>query len=214
VLTRQEERARRALAKEVADQLRRQAKGTGWKVSQGWLFRDDQSWFVEARGSLWVQERKSTLALHLKPMSIDPILWSIVQTPDNIRMPLSFRLFGAWTIATPPRSENEIDEAGFDGGGIAKSILVAASRELEQARQHLSLESFVAFIEERRRKAALRAYLPAIVCAHVLRGDFERALAECVSAREAGEIGGFQIGAQSFVALAIDWLRDNGPARH
>jgi hypothetical protein len=127
-------------------------------------------------------------------------------------MPLSFRLFGAWTIATPPRSETEIDEAGLDGGGVAKSILVAASRELEQAREHLTLESFIAFIEERRRKVALRAYLPAIVCAHVLRGDFERALAECVSARKVGEIGGFQIGPRSFVDLAIDWLRNNRPA--
>jgi hypothetical protein len=85
VLMKQEQKARRSLWKKVANQLRQQARGTGWKVSQGWLFRDDQSWFVEARGSLCLQERKTTLALHLKPMAIDPVLWSIVQTPDQYR---------------------------------------------------------------------------------------------------------------------------------
>jgi hypothetical protein len=47
----------------------------------------------------------------------------------------------------------------------------------------------------------------------VLRGDFEQALAECVSAREAGDNGGFQVGTQSFIDPAIDWIRQNRPAR-
>jgi hypothetical protein len=85
------------LAKSVAVELRSRAKAAGWKVSQGYLFREDGGWFVDAQPKVWIREQKWTLELSAKPMSIDPVFWEIVTTQDNNKRPLSFRLFGAWT---------------------------------------------------------------------------------------------------------------------
>jgi hypothetical protein len=40
-MTKDEKKARKILAKAVAAELRRRAKGVGWKASQGSLFRED-----------------------------------------------------------------------------------------------------------------------------------------------------------------------------
>lgn len=72
-LSRAEEKSRRLLAKAVAVDLRTRAKPAGWKVSQGMLFREDDDWFADAWPIVSIGEPKSTLRLHLKPMSIDPV---------------------------------------------------------------------------------------------------------------------------------------------
>jgi len=211
-MTNDERKARKALAKDVAAELRRRAKGAGWKVSQGWLFRDDGGWFVDAWCIVSPAERKTTLTVHLKPMGIDPVFWDIVLLPENRNQPLSFRLFGAWTISAPDRNQRHIDDAGLDASTLADSILSIASQELGRMRESRSLENFIEFARQQRRGA--RTYLALIVCAHIMRGDHAAAMSELVVAREAGDTGGYSVGSRSFVDLATEWLGANAPTRH
>lgn len=208
-MTNDEKKARKALSKDVAAELRRRAKNAGWKVYRGWLFREDDGWFVDA----WcdVRQRKTTVTVHLKPMGIDPVFWDIVLVPQNRNQPLSFRLWGAWTIKAPGRNEHEIDDIGLDAPALTDCVLSIASQELVRTRENRSLEAFIEFARQRRRGA--RTYLAAIVCAHILRGDHDAAMSALLVAREARDAGGYFVGVKSFVDLAVEWLRANAPTR-
>lgn len=210
VMTKEEKKARKALSKDVAAELRHRAKDAGWKVYQGWLFREDDGWFVDA----WcvVEQRKTTITVHLKPMGIDPVFWDIVLVPQNRNQPLSFRMWGAWTIKAPERNEREIDDTGLDAPALTDCVLSIASQELVRTRENRSLESFIEFVRQRRRGA--RTYLAAIVCAHILRDDRDGAMSELLVAREARDTGGYFVGVKSFVDLAVEWLGANAPTRH
>ncbi len=98
---REEEKQRRVLGKAVGAEIKRLAKGTGWRFSQGVLFREFNGWFISASVSVWVSKRRSTVTLNCKPMTLDPVFWEIVEAESNAAMPLSFRHFGAWTFTTP-----------------------------------------------------------------------------------------------------------------
>jgi len=180
-LNNSEQKTRRALSKSVAAELRSQAKEAGWKVSQGWLFRDDNGWFVDARPNVWVMERKSTVELRAKPMSIDPIFWEIVGTKDNNKLPLSFRVFGAWTVSTPALTEVEVDEEALDAAGLADLMVQIARCELERSRLDRSLERFLSKVQEHHSRVPSRPHLPAVVCALALLDQREEARAACIA---------------------------------
>jgi hypothetical protein len=213
-MTKEEKKARKKLAKDVATELRRRAKAAGWQAVQGWLFRDDEGWFVDAWCSVWPMQMKTTVTVHIKPMGIDPVFWDIVQMPENIKQPLSFRLLGAWTVNTPERGQREIEDTGLDAGTLADSILSTASLELARTREHRSIESFVDFAKERRPGAPSHPHLTAVVCAHIMRGDPDAAMSELRAAHADGSIGGYLVGSKSFVDLAIEWIGKNAPTRH
>jgi hypothetical protein len=207
-----EQKVRRVLSKAVARELRPRAKGTGWKISQGWLFREDGGWFVDVRPIVHLAQRATWLELRGKPMSIDPMLWDILETQSADNLPLSFRLFGAFTVRTPALTRIEIDEGSLDASGLADAILRIAQRELERWRHGRSIEGFLAELQQQHSRLPSHPYLPAAVCALILLGRHEDAATMCVTARAAQEIGGFMVGSRSFTDLAIAWLERTGAA--
>ena len=74
------------------------------------------------------------------------------------------------------------------------------------------METFIDYGRQRRR--GVRTYLPAIVCAHILRDDRAAAMPKLLVAREARDTGGYFVGVKSFVDLAVEWLGANAPTRH
>ena len=213
-LSRTEQKARRVLSKAVAAELRARTKGTGWRVSQGWLFRDDDGWFVEVRPMLHLAQRTSWLELRAKPMSIDPIFWEIVGTQNSDKLPISFRVFGAFTVTTPTLAKVEIDEGSLGPGALADMIIRVAQCELERSRHDRSTERFLAEVQEHHSRLPSHPYLPAIVCALILLGRREDARVVCITARVAQQSGGFIVGSRSFTDLAIAWLDRIGASTH
>jgi len=201
-----EQKERRALSKAVARELRNQTKGSKWRASQGWLFREDNGWFIEVRPYIWVVERRSTLELRFKPMRIDPVFWQIVLTEENNRQPLSFRLHGAWTVSTPETRRVDVDEGRLSPAEIASRFLEIASSEFELSRPDWTLERFLGRIQAFRETVNPKAYLPAVICSLVLLDRLDEARAACLMARASDECGGFQVGPKSFVDLALEWL--------
>lgn len=181
---------RRKLAKSVTAELRSRANSAGWKVSQGFLFREDRGWFVEARPHVWPALRRSTVTLHVKPMSIDPLFWEIVETKDDLEIikeqPLSFRIFGVATVGTPPLCEIDVEEDSLDAAGLADSFLQVAEREFERWQPDRSLERLVSSAQEywAKHPAAADNYLPAVVCGLTLLGRRNEARKACMAARE------------------------------
>ncbi|HEY5072634.1 MAG TPA: hypothetical protein VII63_11460 [Caulobacteraceae bacterium] len=82
-LTRRQQMDRRMLDKSVAMQIKGFARDTGWRVSQGWLFREQDGWFFEV-WTIVARNSPHTIAKFIsKPMEIDPIFWDIVGLPEN-----------------------------------------------------------------------------------------------------------------------------------
>src|SRR5216683_2700624 len=122
-LTRTESKERRALAKMVATILKTSARPHKWLVARDSLFKDHNGWFVEVQANISPQHFRTRAATRIKPMALDPIFWDIVGLSENIKLPLSFRAFGAWVCAAPAIFEDEIAEGDGSAKGIADNIL-------------------------------------------------------------------------------------------
>jgi hypothetical protein len=213
-LGRGDQQARRLLDKALSKALCSRAKGTGWKVSQGCLFREDDGWFVEARPAVYVTACRSTVSLHAKPMAVDPIFWEIVDLVENNSLPLSFRAFGAWTVRTPQIVDLDLDELGKDVFDLADAVIAVAAIEVERWKSQRSAAGLLEELKQLHARDERRPYLSAEVCLLVLLGDRQTAKEICVSARECGLSGGFQVGDQTFVDLALEWLDTAQPIIH
>ncbi|HEY2808122.1 MAG TPA: hypothetical protein VGI91_04965 [Steroidobacteraceae bacterium] len=209
-----EQKNRRALSKAVAVELRARAKGSGWKIAQGWLFREDDGWFVEACPLIHLADSTLRFEMRAKPMSLDPVFWEIAGTQGNEKMPLSFRLFGAWTVSIPAAKVVQMDGGSLDAARVAEEILQVAQRELEESRVNRSIEGFLEDVQQHHSRLSSRPYLPAIVCSLIVLGRRDDARAICVAAHVKQEIGGFLGGARTFVDLAIAWLDRELPTKH
>jgi hypothetical protein len=198
----------------MVKEVRARAKGTCWKCTQGWLFCDDAGWFVEARHTMWITEKKSTFQLYCKPMGVDPVFWAMVDAEENLRQPLSFRMLGAWTVTTPALHERELVEPSETPREIAEAILEAAASELQRARIYRSGEDFLRRVQERHDALPTCPYLPALTCSMVLLDRREDARQLCLAARERHHGGGFLANSKTFVDLALEWLDRTQPLRH
>jgi hypothetical protein len=202
-LSRAEQQTRKALAKAVAGELKRQIRGTGWGLKQGWIFRQHAGWFIEVRVYVWVGEPRTTVELRAKPMGLDPVFWDIVDTPENREQPLSFRLFGAWTCGVPASVEAQIPEGDSQAAGIVNAVLAWADTQLIQTEPLRTLDGLIGRLRDQpRRGSYLASYITALILAH--RRD--EALAEIASAIERGEAAGFSVGTQKFPDMAKAWL--------
>ena len=100
-LTRTESKERRALAKMVVTILKTSARPHKCRVARNRLFKDYNGWFVEVQANISPRHFRTSAATRIKPMELDPIFCDIVGLPENVRLPLSFRAFGAWVCAAP-----------------------------------------------------------------------------------------------------------------
>lgn len=133
---RSRKKERHALGRQLQKSLKERARGTGWGCARGCLFRDHEGWFVEIRPVVAVSSFGTHVRLHVKPMALDPVFWQIVELPENIRLPLSFRASGAWTCHTPPAAEMLLTEAEHQADSLATLVLTWADEQLKQQNQH------------------------------------------------------------------------------
>jgi hypothetical protein len=209
------ETARRNLQRALPKAVKAVAKKSGWRTSQGVLFREAEGWFFEIGAIPWIAEAKTPANLHSKPMSLDPLFWKIVGLDENINQPLSFRAFGAFVCRTPPLREADMPEGSGDPEQIARALLEWANEQLSELRGTQSVEGFVDFIRFHPNQIARESHLPALVTAMLLQGKDEEALAICSEARDASPFGGgFLFMGQngrtkSFLDLAIEWITNS-----
>ena len=212
-LSRAEQQERKALSKAVVGELKRQIRGTGWRISQGWLFREHAGWFMEVRADVWLGEPRTMVAWRAKPMGLDPVFWDIVGTPNNREQPLSFRLFGAWTCSVPALVEAEIPEENRQAELIAHAVRDWADAQFEGTEPSRSIDAFVELLRNHpRRGHFLASYITALILTH--RRD--EALAESTAAIERCEAAGFRVSNLTFPDLAKAWLtsRERDQAVH
>ena len=130
MFNRREQSQRRALQKAAAKSLATLAKGTGWRVSQGVLFREWEGLFIVARFYIKLLEGKTVAELEAKPLDLDPIFWDVMDLAENRRQSLSFRYFGVFVCPMATVAEEPLDEGGGDPNLIALNLLSWANQHL------------------------------------------------------------------------------------
>ena len=162
-IAKEEARRRRALGKSVELAVKARAKGSGWRVAQGVLFREYKDWFVSVQACVYQNERKTLIELHFKPMTLDPIFWEIADVSSNVSKSLSFRFFGAWTCSTPALFEHELDEMGCNADAVANQAITWANQRLSDL-SAWSIERFLKTLQEHPRSQSYFAALVRFRC--------------------------------------------------
>jgi hypothetical protein len=203
------ERRRYAFQKALPKSIKQISKGSGWKCSQGVLFREQNGWFVSASAVSWIAQAKTEVEFHAKPMQLDPLFWKIVRTETNVSLPLSFRYFGAWTCRTPPLFEDQFvdEESPNDLAYLVLQWADAKTRDF--ANLQWAAANFSRFIAEHPIQVERNGYVATLVTAKILIGERDVAQQICEKAIAHGDNGGFLIGGGergTFPELATDWL--------
>lgn len=206
--TRAEEKARHLYRRALEKAVRAIARGSGWRSTQGLLFRDVGGWFTGIAPSVNIFEHKTLASVLLKPMSIDPIFWEIVGTPENHDSPLSFRYLGAWTCPTPRVRDVEIDEAGGPED-VAARLLALAKDEADAPSLPRDLASYTGFLEGL--LSECDAYLATAVCSLFVMGREQEAAELCAGAGDSP--AGFLAPGGTFPDMALAWLRTRAATR-
>ena len=139
--------------------------------------------------------------LFAKPLAIDPLFWRIVGFSENERLPLSFRARGAWVLRSP-FLEHSVSLEVTDPKQLAADIVAWSTLQLTD-RANFSIDALLSKLEQ---LGARRDHFVALeICLHLLRHDYDRALALC---RDGSLIdsGGFRVGDSTFFDMARDWI--------
>lgn len=133
---------RRAQEKQFDKTLKRAASGSGWRHARGSLFREYCGWFVEVQTIVHRSESRTLVRLHVKPMALDPLYWSIVGLGENRKEPLSFRAHGAWVCRTPTIEETEFADSDTSPEDLARKIFAWADTRLPPI-ENLGADAFL-----------------------------------------------------------------------
>ncbi|WP_265529673.1 hypothetical protein [Sphingomicrobium marinum] len=188
--------------RDVARAVRTVSKKSGWRASQGCLFREFDDWFVSASPVVALNAASTRGVVRAKPMSIDPLFWEIVGLPENKQQPLSFRLTGAFTCREPTFRETAIEEAE-NPEAVAARLLELANASLKDLERY-SIDQFIDLC--RAGGADADSYISAMVPALIVSDRQGEALDACRAARERDSGGGFFFPDGSFCDLAIRWI--------
>lgn len=202
-----EKAQRTAYRKSLPKSVSTVAKGTGWRCSQGVLFREIDDWFVYAELSVNRLRRETRMWVAVKPMQIDPIFWSIVDLEKNNLKPLSFRVFGAWTCKPPNFLDIEIAEDNPDqlAQNMARSLLSQADSCLPSIRE-FTAENLVRLC---RKSVRPENFIPTEATTLISLGKHGEARNLCKTAIAEGHSGSFMLGRRFFPQMTLDWLDAN-----
>ncbi len=206
--TREEKRRFKEFSNSYQINLRGVLKGTGWKQSQGVLFRNHKDWFI-SNLTFPLPNGGVHCSWSFKPMAIDPLFWEIVASEDGHKQPLSVRFFGAFTIK-PPAEDLIISTEIDNPKELAESVLTWCDQKLAKDTSKMSYEAMLTSlgpldeIDENQRITA--------VCLLILQDKLDDAYQLAQDRHQKSglfkkETGGFIFGdGLTFFDLVRDWI--------
>lgn len=198
--------ARHAYRRDLVRELRLVAKGGGWKIAGGLLFRDDRGWFVEILSGPIIYWRETIMYLHVKPMGVDPVFWDILGMPENRRKSLSFRGLGAWACRPVEFAHGGLED-GMDVAGTARRLVEWGNRELEKASADLTTDRFLARLRAAPEQVERGRLTSSLIVTLLAAGREDEAEQACNEAIERGWSGGFFPEAGTFPIAALEYIR-------
>lgn len=150
------------------------------------------------------------MAVHAKPMAIDPILWEIF-SPDTADAPLSYRFNGAWVCREPEFTNCNVPEFG-GAEAMAATILEIADLKLKEIEATMTTEKFLQACMEKNGENG--SYQACVICTLIALNRHAEALQVAQQGQSEQRSGGFLRAGKSFNELAINWLTTSASTRH
>jgi hypothetical protein len=201
-MTRADIKARHALDRQLAKAVRDVRRGTRWRSTQGGLYQARAGWFISVTPSVLMKPGVSSVTVHAKPMSIDPIFWEIF-SPDTADAPLSYRFNGTWVCREPEFTNCTVPESG-GAVAMAATILEIADLKLDEIVATMTTEKFLQTCMEKNGENG--SYQTCVICTLIALHRHAEALQVARHGQSEQRSGGFTRAGKSFNDLAVDWL--------
>ncbi len=205
------------LNKLLHDTLRESAKEHNWNYSRGFVFKATDLLLFSLIVVAQVKQRHVSYSLRYKFLAFDDLFWKIVKLEENLKQPLSFRAFGAWTAPMKTISDATLSVADWDPmnlGSRVNEILVRAESDAANVTKEISgLDDNLRLVEELYER--LKTNYPAAVTniwverllTSILKHEYEQSEAIIRDRLNSHDSGGFQVGHKSFYDLAHEYIR-------
>jgi hypothetical protein len=205
------DRERADFEKWLLAEVPRRLKKTKWKKSRCALVNQSDAFYQDLCISVHRNSSVTTAEFRIKPMALDPILWDILNIPENRDKPLSFRTWGAFTCFGLPVYETQVEQSGDTPDIVADKLAAICSEKATLFRAALSSASFSELVAAHPNHVERGAYAITLVTSLINDGNLELAR-QTASAYVSGALKScahFESAGKSFHQLALDWL-DSG----
>ncbi len=208
-------RERREFQRLCLEQLQQCVKGTEWKKASNVVYRVEKDFFLAATLAVHLNSKATHATFEVKPIAVDPILWEILDMPENASEPMSFRANGAFTCPMPELAHAEIEPPATSPMQVAAELLAFASRSAASFFEHLKARPFIHQLEQHPNQRERGAYATTLVASHIAEGNSAEAttIARSYSSGEMQSCLVLSSKGRTFHDLAIEWLsRKHGNA--
>lgn len=202
---------RRKLEKDSLRITYSELKRRGWKKVQNIFFLKTNDWFWALTVNTYLNVEKTILSLNTKPIEIDPLLWQILDIPENQNAPLSFRANGAFTCDLLPVAGLTIDDTNLSVESIGQETSRWLSENFDNYCDIVSRTNFSSQIKNHQNQRERGAYAITLVTTLISEGKLEEAM-EFSRKYESGELESvFEMDScgKSFHYHALQWLENN-----
>lgn len=204
------------LNKSLHAELRKSAKAHGWNFSRGFVFKATDLLFFSIIVVGQVKHPHLSYSLSYKLLAFDDLFWKVVKMEANLRQPLSFRAYGAWTAPMTTILEGELPIMDWGAASLHSTVNEIISRckidaikvcnEIRQLDDNLQvIERAYAQLKEKYPDAVTNIWLERLLTS-ILKDDYDRSETIIRDRLAHHDSGGFQIGAKSFYDLASEYL--------
>lgn len=183
-------------------------KDSAWKKSREFVVRQQDGLFLAGKLTVYLNADRLVASLDMKPMSLDPILWDILDLPENNEMPLSFRAMGAFTCHSLTQAEVDLKYDGRSPKDVALAFMQFIESASAQARDRLQEQSFTTQLQSHPNQVDGGAYAITLVASQINDGHYKQA-AETAQAYASGRLNSrLQMSSlnKSFHEHALTWL--------
>jgi hypothetical protein len=212
-------RQRKAFEKDVLSELSPRLKNSKWKKSSCALFTRTEDFYQDVFISVHRNAALTTANLRFKPMALDPILWDILDIPENRSKPLSFRTWGAFTCSGLPIYDAQLEKPDDTAGAVADSLIGLCNSKSTLFQELLATDSFSNLVAAHPNQTERGAYAVTLVTSHINDGNLELAhrTASAYASGTAASYSNLTSFGKSFHQLALEWIdagKDSNTALH
>ena len=208
-------RQRSEFEKQLLSALTPRLKKMSWKKNSCALYTATGDFYQDVFISVHRNSSQTIAELRFKPLNLDPILWDILDIPENRDRPLSFRTWGAFTCPGLPIYDANVEDAGDDPESVAENLLQLCADKGSLFQELLATDSFTNLVSAHPNQSERGAYAVTLVTSLISRGDLERAYETASSYACGARISCANLisSGKSFHQLAIDWLEAGRASR-
>jgi hypothetical protein len=197
--------------------FRQSAKAHGWESSRGFIYKATDLLFFSMVIVGQAKRRGLFYSLSYKLLAFDELFWKIVNLEENLKQPLSFRAFGAWTAPQMAILEGEVSIVDWETEIVELAINQIFTRcepEAEKVCKEINglddnlrvIEQFYMRLKDQYPNAVTNIWVERLLTS-ILKHEYYVAEEIVRDRMNSHDSGGFQVGSKSFYELANEHLR-------